>query len=216
MGFAGFGPEAFAWFAGLEADNSKTWFHAHRETYDDAVRGPLAELLEELAGDAPVHVSRPNRDIRFSKDKSPYKTRAYGTIDRRLYAEVAGTGLFAGTGYRGFARDQLERFRAAVDDEGSGGALFEIVGALTSDGVETFGTALQRVPRGYAPDHPRGELLRHKLLIAGARIPPEPRAGIGRDAALDHLRDTWTACAPLLAWLDEHVGASDLPPPSRP
>lgn len=116
MGFAGFGPEAFAWFAGLEADNSKAWFQAHRDTYDNGVRGPLNELLEELAGDAPVHVSRPNRDLRFSKDKTPYK----------------------------------------------------------------------------------------------------PRTGIGRDAALDHLRDTWTACAPLLAWLDEHVGASEEPAPSRP
>jgi uncharacterized protein (TIGR02453 family) len=206
MAFDGFGPAAFAWFAGLEADNSKAWFHAHRPEYDAEVRGPLVALLEELAGDAPVRVARPNRDIRFSPDETPYKTRAYGTIDGRLYAEVASSGLFAGTGYRGFARDQLERFRAAVDDDGSGGALFEIVGELTTAGVETFGTALKRVPRGYAPDHPRAELLRHKLLVAGARIPPDPSGGIGRDAALDHLRDTWTACAPLLAWLDDHVG----------
>jgi uncharacterized protein (TIGR02453 family) len=215
MAFGGFGPAAFAWFAGLEADNSRDWFHAHRPRYEAEVRDPLTALLEELAGDAPVWLARQHRDTRFSKDKSPYKTRTYGTIDGRLYAEIAATGLFAGTGYYGLARDQLERFRAAVDDDGPGGALTDIVGALTTDGVQTFGVALKTAPRGYDRDHPRAELLRHKMLIAGARIVPEPRTGIGRDAALDHLRDTWTACAPLLAWLDEHVGPSTEPPRPR-
>jgi uncharacterized protein (TIGR02453 family) len=215
MAFGGFGPAAFAWFAGLEADNSRDWFHAHKPRYEAEVRDPLTALLEELAGDAPVSLARQHRDTRFSKDKSPYKTRTYGTIDGRLYAELAGSGLFAGTGYYGLARDQLERFRAAVDDDGPGGALTDIVGALTTDGVQTFGVALKTAPRGYDRDHPRAELLRHKMLIAGARIVPEPRTGIGRDAALDHLRDTWTACAPLLAWLDEHVGPSTEPPRPR-
>jgi uncharacterized protein (TIGR02453 family) len=210
MGFSGFGPEAFAWFAGLEADNAKPWFAAHRPVYEAAVRGPLTALLEELAGDAPVHLARAHRDTRFSRDKSPYKTRAYGTIDGRLYAEIAASGLFAGTGYRILARDQLERFRAAVAGEPAGPALESIVGALDAGGVETYGEALKTVPRGYDRDHPRAPLLRHKLLIAGARIPPDPQ-GISRDAALEHLRDTWSACAPMLAWLDEHVG-----PPAEP
>jgi uncharacterized protein (TIGR02453 family) len=216
MSFGGFGPAAFAWFAGLEASNTREWFAAQRPEYEAAVRGPLTELLEELAGDAPVWVARQHRDTRFSKDKSPYKTRTYGAIDGRLYAEIAASGLFAGTGYYGLARDQLERFRAAVDDDGPGGALVDIVGALTTDGVETFGVALKTAPRGYDRDHPRAALLRHKMLIAGSRIAPDPRTGIGRDAALDHLRDTWTACAPMLAWLDEYVGPSTLEPsPSR-
>ncbi|HWI72681.1 MAG TPA: DUF2461 domain-containing protein [Baekduia sp.] len=215
MAFGGFGPAAFAWFAGLEADNSKTWFTAHRPEYDGEVRGPLTELLEELAGDAPVHLARPHRDIRFSRDKSPYKTRAYGTIDRRLYAELAATGLFAGTGYYGLERDQLERYRAAVADDAAGTALESIVGALDAGGVETYGEALKTVPRGFDRDHPRAPLLRHKLLIAGARTPPDPERGISRDAALEHLRDTWSACAPMLAWLDEHVGPSQLEPRRR-
>jgi uncharacterized protein (TIGR02453 family) len=216
MAFGGFGPAAFAWFAGLEADNSRDWFAAHRPEYEASVRGPLTELLEELAGDAPVWVARQHRDTRFAKDKSPYKTRTYGAIDGRLYAELAATGLFAGTGYRGLQPDQLERFRAAVDDDGSGVALLNIVTTLETDGVETFGVALKTTPRGYDRDHPRAVLLRHKLLVAGARIAPDPRTGIGRDAALDHLRDTWTACAPMLAWLDEHVGPSQLEPRRRP
>jgi uncharacterized protein (TIGR02453 family) len=205
MSFDGFRPAAFAWFAGLEADNTKEWFGAHRGTYDAEVRDPLTALLEELAGDAPVRLARPNRDVRFSKDKSPYKTRCYGTIDGRLYAELSRDGLFAGTGYYGMDADQLSRYRAAVDDDASGRALVEIVSTLETDGVETFGAVLKTAPRGFTTDHPRAELLRHKLLIAGARVVPDASGGLGRDAALDHLRDTWTACAPLLAWLDEHV-----------
>jgi uncharacterized protein (TIGR02453 family) len=208
MSFDGFRPAAFAWFAGLEADNTKEWFHAHREAYDGDVRGPLTELLEELAGDAPVRLSRPNRDIRFSKDKSPYKTRCYGTIDGRLYAELARDGLFAGTGYYGMDAGQLTRYRAAVDDDASGRTLVDIVSTLETDGIETFGAVLKTAPRGFTTDHPRAELLRHKLLIAGARVVPDASGGLSRDAALDHLRDTWTACAPMLAWLDEHVGAA--------
>jgi uncharacterized protein (TIGR02453 family) len=216
MAFGGFGPAAFAWFAGLEADNSRDWFAAHRPEYEGEVRGPLTALLEELAGDAPVRLARQHRDIRFSRDKSPYKTRAYGTIDRRLYAELAATGLFAGTGYYGLERDQLERFRAAVGDDASGSALESIVGALDAGGVETFGAVLKTIPRGFDRDHPRAPLLRHKLLIAGARTPPDAERGISRDAALEHLRDTWSACAPLLAWLDEHVGPSQVEPRRRP
>jgi uncharacterized protein (TIGR02453 family) len=206
MSFDGFRPAAFAWFAGLEADNTKEWFHAHRGAYDAEVRGPLTELLEELAGDAPVRLSRPNRDVRFSKDKSPYKTRCYGTIDGRLYAELARDGLFAGTGYYGMDADQLARYRAGVDDDASGRTLVDIVSTLETDGIETFGAVLKTAPRGFTTDHPRAELLRHKLVIAGARIVPDASGGLSRDAAVDHLRDTWTACAPLLAWLDEHVG----------
>jgi uncharacterized protein (TIGR02453 family) len=210
MGFDGFRPAAFAWFAGLEADNSREWFHAHRAVYDDEVRGALDALLSELAGDAaPVWIARPNRDLRFAKDKTkPYKSRCYGTIDGRLYAELAIDGLFAGTGYYTMDAGQLARFRAAVDDDASGRALVGIVSTLETDGIETFGAALKTAPRGFTTDHPRAELLRHKLLIAGARIVPDASGGLSRAAALDHLRDTWTACAPLLAWLDEHVGAA--------
>jgi hypothetical protein len=77
-------------------------------------------------------------------------------------------------------------------------------------GIETFGEALKTAPRGYPRDHPRVRLLRHKSLVAGLRLDPRAK-GIKRDAALDHARTTWAACAPLNAWLDEHVGLTDLP-----
>jgi uncharacterized protein (TIGR02453 family) len=208
MAFGGFSPAAFTWFAGLEKDNNKAWFDAHRSEYEQTVRGPLTELLEELAGDAPVWLARPNRDVRFAKDKSPYKTRAYGTIDGRLYCELSGDGLFAGTGNYRMDAGQLARFRDAVADEESGSEIESIIGSLDAAGIMSWGEALKTAPRGFPADHPRAALLRHKFLIAGARLAPEASAGIGREVALDHLRETWSACAPLVAWLDEHVGAA--------
>src|SRR4051794_16320806 len=101
-GFAGFAPAAFTWFAGLESDNTKTWFAAHRETYETVVRGALEALLDELAdelGGGSVKLFRQHRDTRFSQDKSPYKTRTYGVIGNRpgshasLFLQVSRTGL---------------------------------------------------------------------------------------------------------------------------
>jgi uncharacterized protein (TIGR02453 family) len=216
--FEGFPRETFGWFDGLAADNSKSYFTAHRETYDRAVRGAIESLLEELAGELGGHVKmfRQNRDVRFSADKSPYKTTTYGLIVERpdslaaLYAQLSATGLFTGTGYHMLAADQLDRFRDAIADDATGPALEEALAAAEAAGLETFGEALKTAPRGYARDHARVHLLRHKALVAGRRL--EPGAdGITRDAALAHARRAWAACAPLNAWLDRHVGASEIP-----
>jgi uncharacterized protein (TIGR02453 family) len=182
------------------------------------VRGPLdamlIELADELGGD--VKLFRQHRDVRFSADKSPYKTRAYGVIFDRpddrpvLYVEVAARGLFAGTGYRMLDSGQLARFRDAVADDATGPALERAIGAAHAAGVETFGEALKTAPRGYARNHPRAALLRHKALIAGRRLAPGDD-GIPAPAALDHARATWTACEPMCAWLAEHVGPAETP-----
>ena len=216
--FEGFPPDTFSWFAGLAADNSKSYFTAHRETYDHAVRGALESLLEQLADELGgyVKVFRQNRDIRFSADKSPYKTTTYGLIVERpdslaaLYAQLSAAGLFAGTGYHVLGADQLTRFRDAIADEATGPALEKAIAGAQDAGLETFGEALKTAPRGYPRDHPRVHLLRHKSLVAGRRLHPGAE-GIARDAALDHTRKTWAACAPLNAWLDQHVGASQIP-----
>jgi uncharacterized protein (TIGR02453 family) len=214
LSFEGFPREAFAWFAGIEADNSRRYFTTERDTYDRAVRGALEALLEELADDLGGHVRmfRQNRDIRFSADKSPYKTTTYGVIHERpdsrapLYAQLSAQGLFAGTGYYMLSADQLTRFREAIVDDRSGPELERVIAAVEGAGVETFGEALKTAPRGYPRDHERIGLLRHKALFAGRRLGPGAR-GIGRDAALDHTRSTWAACVALNAWLDEHVGS---------
>jgi uncharacterized protein (TIGR02453 family) len=214
MTFTGFGPDAFRWFAGLEANNTRAWFQAHRDTYDDAVREPFEALLDELAAElgGTVKVFRQHRDTRFSADKSPYKTRTYGVIGERpgtsagLYAEVSASGLAAGTGYYLMSTAQLGRFRDAVADDASGPALERALATAHAAGVDTYGEALKTAPRGYPRDHPRVALLRHKMLIGIRRVAPGP-TGIGRDAALSHARETWDACGPMVAWLDAHVGA---------
>lgn len=222
MAFTGFPRAAFDWFAGLEADNTRAYFTAARDVYESSVRGALEDMLEELAGEhgGAVHMFRQHRDVRFSPDKSPYKTTTYGLIVDRpgsraaLYAQLSVRGLFAGTGYHVLAADQLERMREAIADERSGPTLERAVAAAEAAGLEVFGEALKVAPRGYPRDHPRVRLLRHRSLVAGRQLAPGA-GGIGRDAALEHARAAWAACEPMVAWLDRHVGMSELPP-ARP
>jgi uncharacterized protein (TIGR02453 family) len=215
--FHGFGPEVFAWFAGLERDNSKAYFTTTRDRYEHDVRGGLEAMLDELAmtfgGEA--RVFRQQRDLRFTPDKTPYKIRTYGVIHGTsvpgagLYAQLSSTGLYAGTGYYRMARDQLERFRAAVADDDAGSRLEAVTAAAHEAGLELAGQSLRTAPRGYPRDHPRIGLLRRKALIGGRAMTGE--GGISRDAALDHVAGAWRAAEPLNAWLDEHVGPSTLP-----
>jgi uncharacterized protein (TIGR02453 family) len=221
MAFAGFSPRVFDWFAGLEADNSKAYFTATRDLYEDEVRGGMEDLLAELSDElgGQFRVFRQHRDLRFTPDKSPYKTRTYGVVHSEAstgshYAELSVRGLYAGTGYYQLARDQLDRYREAVADDRTGPGLAAATAAVETAGLELAGWSLKTSPRGYPRDHPRVELLRRKSLFAGLRAPPGP-GGLGRDAALAHVRGTWRAAEPLNAWLDEHVGASELPAERR-
>jgi uncharacterized protein (TIGR02453 family) len=178
----------------------------------------LEDLAGELGGEA--RMFRQNRDIRFSADKSPYKTTTYGLIVGRpdglpsLYAQLSARGLYAGAGYHAMAPDQVSRFREAVAGDEAGSALEATIATAEAAGIETFADGLKTAPRGYPRDHPRVHLLRLKALGAGRRL--DARAdGISRHGALGHARTTWAACAPLCAWLDEHVGPSEAPMEAR-
>jgi uncharacterized protein (TIGR02453 family) len=215
--FQEFGPQVSEWFAGLERDNSPAYFAATRDRYEAEVRGALEAMLDEL-GDAfggEARVFRQQRDLRFTPDKSPYRTRTYGILQGApgagagLYAQLSSRGLYAGTGYHQMARDQLERFRAAVADDEAGPRLEAVATAARDAGLELAGESLRTAPRGYPREHPRIELLRRKALIAGRAMGGD--GGIDRDTALDHVSGAWRAAEPLNAWLDEHVGPSTLP-----
>jgi uncharacterized protein (TIGR02453 family) len=220
--FEGFGPKVQKWFRGLEADNSKPYFDANRDYFDESIRGQMEALLSELGqkfgGD--VRMFRQNRDIRFSADKSPYKTNTYGVLSgsdiagEGLYASISGSGLVAGSGYHIMARDQLDRYREQVADDKLGQALAKLVTKAEKAGLELWGQSLATAPRGYPKDHERIDLLRRKSLSLGATM--RFGRGISRPDGLQFVTRTWRAAAPVTTWLAEHVGASTMPVEHRP
>jgi uncharacterized protein (TIGR02453 family) len=215
--FEGFRPEVREWFEGLEADNSKRYFAASRDFFEDCVRGQMEALLTELSDDfgGQVKMFRQNRDIRFSPDKSPYKTNTYGVIygsglaAQGLYASISARGLVAGGGYHMMARDQLDRYRERIADDRHGSELVKLTEQARAAGLELWGESLATAPRGYPKDHERIALLRRKSLSLGATL--NFQRGISRTDGLQFVARTWRVAAPVTAWLDEHVGASALP-----
>jgi uncharacterized protein (TIGR02453 family) len=214
MSFQGWPEAALDFFEGLEQDNSKAYWTAHRQLYDEAVLRPLTELTEDLSPEfGPVKIFRPYRDIRFSADKSPYRTEA-GAMVGSAYIRLSAAGLGAGNGKFHLAADQLARYRDAVVDDVSGPALATIVAGLSSEDITMIGhDKLKSAPRGYPADHPRVELLRYKGLAAYREWPIEP--WLSTPAAGDRVRGFIAATKPLTSWLDDHVGESEAPPARR-
>ncbi len=216
--FRGWPPTAFDFYRQLEAENTRPYWLAHKGTYDTDVRAPF-EALSELVADeiGPLKVFRPNRDTRFSKDKTPYKTACYavgeGEKGEGCYVGISANGLAVGAGFWMMAPDQLGRYRRAVDDEVLGTQLAGIVGSLRNQKLRIEGHELKTAPRGYPRDHPRIELLRRKSVAAIRDW--EPAAWIGTKGAATRILGVWRTAAPLNSWLAEHVGPSTAPPTSR-
>lgn len=215
--FRGWPAEAVQFFEELEADNSKPFWEAHKHVYERAVRGPTEELLAELAPEfGPGRIFRPYRDVRFSPDKTPYKTNIAATVGEVGYVALSAEELRVGGGMVHLAPDQLDRYRRAVDDETTGTALESAVDELRAAGHEAGPyEALKTAPRGYAKDHPRVELLRAKGLVAWHAWPVG--RWLGTATAKDRVVDLLRAVGPVTAWLAEHVGpaAEDGPPGRR-
>ena len=210
MRFDGFGAGACRFYEELAENNSRDWFQDNRERYETEVRAPLEYLLDDLAGEfGEAKVFRPNRDVRFSKDKSPYKTNAAAVIsgdgdERSLYVQISADGLMVGGGAYWLGGEPLERLRSAIDDDRTGPELERIVADLQAAGAQTGAhDTLKTAPRGYPKDHPRIELLRHKGIIGWWEHPP--RKWLSTRAARDRVADGWRALGPLNAWLDAHV-----------
>jgi len=205
MAFRGWPVEALEFYEALEADNSKAFWQRHKETYETIVRAPMEDLLAELAPEwGEGRIFRPYRDVRFSPDKTPYKTNIAATIGRR-YVQLSANGLAAGAGMWEMAPDQLERYREGVDDERAGAELERIVATIRSTGVEAMGHGvLKTAPKGYPKDHPRIELLRFKGIVAWREWPAG--AWLGTKKAKDRVVDVFRAAEPLTAWLSTHVG----------
>lgn len=212
--FQGLPPELFKFFTELQADNSKAFWQASRHRYEDDVRTPMRSLLAELSDEfGPLRMFRPNRDVRFSTDKSPYKLWTGATSEAQAvggigyYLEVSATGIVTGSGAMLMAPDQLRRYRAAIVDDQSGAEFEGLIDVLAARSLAvTHGAEdpLKTAPRGYSADHPRIHHLRWK----GAAVIQE----WGRDdwmytpRTLDAIRDVWHDAEPLKTWLETHLG----------
>ncbi|TSD99774.1 DUF2461 domain-containing protein [Skermania sp. ID1734] len=202
--FTGIPLAALDFYEDLEADNSKVWWTAHKDVYDNAVRGPITALMAELEDEfGPAKIFRPYRDVRFSRDKSPYKTAQGAFVGTApgvgYYLQVSAAGLLVAGGFHQDSPAHTAHYRAAVDAAHSGVELVRIVDSLAAQGFSIGGEKLKTVPRGFAPDHERIELLRHKSLTAGRTFGAPEWLSTARAAT--EVRECWRAIGPLVDWL---------------
>jgi uncharacterized protein (TIGR02453 family) len=197
---------ALDFYEDLEADNTKSFWTAHKHVYDEAVRAPLESLVAEVEAEfGAAKMFRPYRDVRFAKDKTPYKTHQgvwFG--ESNLYVQVSAAGLFVAGGYWETSSAQVDRLRRAVADDVAGAALERALDAVRKAGFEVGGETITRVPPGYEKDHPRAELLKHKTLTARKELGCPDWVATKRAKA--EIVKAWRRLAPLTSWLDTHVG----------
>ncbi len=206
--FTGFPEAALDFYDDLELDNTRSFWTAHKQVYDEAVRAPMLALTASLAEEfGTAKVFRPYRDVRFAKDKTPYKNHqgAFVAVGPATgwYVEIGSPGVRVGAGYYRADSPDLARIRAAIDTEHSGQALERIVRGLEKDGFEVRGEQLKTSPRGYSVDHPRIELLRYTSMALGRSYGFEK--SIHSPELLDRVRKDWRALRPLVEWVRERV-----------
>jgi len=212
--FTGFPAAAVEFYQQLTVHNSREFWNDRREVYATAVRGPMLALTEELSAEfGPFKVFRPNRDVRFSTDKSPYKTSQGAVTEGEggefYYLQISADGLYAVSGYYAMARDQLGRFRQAIDAENTGQDLVSRVATLERS-YAISGRALTTAPRGYPRDHPRIRFLQHKGLTAGRDFGAP--GWVSTRHAKRRLVEAWRGASVLNEWLNAYVGPSVLAP----
>ncbi len=215
MSFSGIPAEVIAFYERLEADNSKAFWEENKHTYRDVVKSSTVDLTEELAAYGPFHLFRPHNDLRFSKNKPPYKTHqgAYGESEGGAghYFHISAQGLMCGAGYYAMAKDQLDRFRRAVDAEATGTEIAGIVDGLVGQRYSIGAIdELKTAPRGYPKDHSRIELLRRKGLMMSKEFGSPKWLHTKQVPA--KVRAVWEAARPMNEWLDAQVGPSTLEP----
>jgi uncharacterized protein (TIGR02453 family) len=220
----GFPPDTVAFLADLAVHNDKAWFEANRDRYQAAyveagtafveALGPaLDELVPGIHAEPRVlgSIFRIHRDTRFSKDKRPYKDHLdfwFWEGERKaavsgLFLRIAPGGVIVGTGAHGFDRDQLARYRAALEDQSAATALVGVVDRLEAAGLEVGGETYRRVPRGVVvADAGTERLWRHSALYASDTL---PAAIATSDDLVSRLRERWATGVPLHRWLVTHV-----------
>ena len=223
--FAGFPRSAMQFWHELAAEMNRDWFAQNKERYETEWVDPMKALLGEVRqGIAPAYkrlvldepkVMRIHRDVRFSKDKTPYKTHIGAVVtvggaklgeggNAALYIHLGLSDEFIGVGSYMFDGDRLARFRQAVAGT-PGAALQTLAGKLRRAGYTVGGhDDYKKVPKGFAADHPRADLLKIRGLTGG--FPAIPRGLLLKPAFADWLVLHGKAMAPLVIWLHDHVG----------
>ncbi|MDN5562585.1 MAG: DUF2461 domain-containing protein [Luteococcus sp.] len=212
MPFSGIPLEAVDFYRELSVNNTREWWLANKPRYEELVKQPfleLAELVTPAFGEPKIY--RPHRDVRFSHDKSPYKTHqglyVHSSSFTGWYLQVDSTGFLLAGGSYFWAGDQLARYRAAVTNDATGVQLEEILRELTEAGYVLGGEKLATRPRGTSADAPRLELLRHKALSADLTL-GEPEWMATPEAA-EYVNDGWDELRPLMSWLHDFVGETE-------
>ena len=208
MSFEGFPAAGLDFYDDLEVDNTRSYWEAHKEVYEASVRQPMVALCAALEMEfGAAKIFRPYRDVRFSKDKTPFKTHQGAFVrvaeSTGWYVEVSPRGVRTGGGFYHAPADRLAAFRNAILDDRTGSQLEALLVKLgRKKRYEIGGEQLKTKPRGYDAAHPRVDLLRHKSLIVSHPIGFEPV--IHTAEVLDIIKRDWRAIRPLVDWVAEH------------
>jgi uncharacterized protein (TIGR02453 family) len=225
--FSAFPATTFDFLRGIAENNGKEWFEANRPLYEEGYVAPARQFVDAIGPElkrispgvqyeARVNgsISRINRDVRFSRDKRPYKDHLdiwfwhgekKGWDRPGFYLRITPATVFIGGGMHGLEGKMLDDFRTAVVAEPSGRALVKAVAAVGKAGAYEIGGATRKsVPRGFDASHERARYLPHEGLYAGLELPGDVagKAGFG-DLALQHFAATW----PIGRWLLDQVTA---------
>lgn len=208
MDFPGFPEAALDFYDDLEMDNTRSFWEAHRHVYEESVRAPMTALVEALAPEfGTPKVFRPYRDVRFAKDKTPYKTHQGAFVSAGpstgWYVEISARGVRTEAGFYRAEAPDLARIRAAIDQETSGKELERILKKAEKGGLVRHGDQLKTKPRGYDADHPRIDLLRYRSLHVGrdhgfADVIHTPDL-------VEEIRKDWRLGRPLVEWVADRV-----------
>jgi uncharacterized protein (TIGR02453 family) len=205
--FQGFPTEAIEFLRELEANNDRDWFKANRSRYEEHLLAPVTALGEDLSELGKPRLFRPWNDTRF-RPGPPLKEHVGLAIGYEgaggFYVELSLDGVLIAAGLHNPAPDQVERLRRAIDSPRSAAPLTRAIGRALAAGMQLNEPDLVRVPRGYAPDHPRSELLRRRRLTVAQRHEVGP--WLQRSQAGARIRKELDAAAPLVRWLRERVG----------
>ena len=208
-GFTGFPEAALDFYDDLEIDNTKSFWEAHKDVYLTSVKAPTNALVAALESEfGTAKVFRPFRDVRFAKDKTPYKTHQGAYVGAGpacgWYVEIAARGVRTGAGFYDASSTDLARIRASIVNDLTGDQLGKILAKLTRAGFTVGGDRLKTSPRGFDAGHPRIDLLRHRSLTVTKEYGFEPI--IHTPDFVDAVRADWRAARPLVEWVAARLG----------